>query len=145
MFDFPAVVEARGNLLRDGREPGTDEVENYATGELRLSNGVRARIACSWNLCAGRDAVIEAAFYGTAGGAAMRNENGSFFDFSSELMHGQNRQQLSSPPDDWGGRAAAEWVRKLAAGERFSGTTSGLLETAQALDALYARDTAGAV
>ena len=139
MFDFPEVVGARGTLLRDGRPPADGEVENYATGELVLGNGVQARIACSWNLSAGRDAVIEASFYGTAGGAAMRNENGSFFDFSADLFRGQNSERIASPPDDWGGRAAAEWIRTLAAGERFEGTTSGLLETARVLDRLYGR------
>ncbi|NUQ17412.1 MAG: Gfo/Idh/MocA family oxidoreductase [Sphingomonas sp.] len=137
VFDFPEVLDARGTLLRDGRPARPDEVENYATAELRLANGVEARIACSWNLNAGSDAVIDASFYGTAGGAAMRNENGSFFDFSAELFHGQNREQLTSSPDDWGGRAAVEWVRKLAARERFEGSTVGLLETARVLDRLY--------
>ena len=139
LFDFPEVTDARGTLLRDGHAPAGGEVENYATGELRLANGVEARLACSWNLNAGRDAVIEVSVYGTAGGAAMRNENGSFFDFSSELFRGQSAERLTSPPDDWGGRAAAEWVRKLAAGERFAGTSRGLIETARVLDRLYGR------
>jgi hypothetical protein len=30
-------------------------------------------------------------------------------------------------------------VRKLAAGERFAGSTQGLIETARALDQLYGR------
>lgn len=139
LFDFPDVIEARGTRLRDGREPAAGEVEDYATGELTLSNGVHARIACSWNLSAGRDAVIEARLYGTKGGAAMRNENGSFFDFSAEILRRQSAEMLTSPPDDWGGRAAAEWVRKLAAGGRFAGTTPGLLGTATVLDRLYGR------
>jgi hypothetical protein len=65
--------------------------------------------------------------------------NGSFFDFSSELFRGQNAERLTSLPDDWGGRAAAEWVSKLAAGERFAGTSRGLIETARVLDRLYGR------
>ena len=138
LFDFPEVTEARATLLRDGHPRRGDEVESYATGELSLANGVHARIACSWNLDAGRDAVIDARFYGTAGGAAMHNENGSFFDLSSDLLRGQSSERIVSPPDDWGGRAAAQWVRQLAAGERFAGSTTGLLETARALDALYA-------
>jgi predicted dehydrogenase len=140
LFDFPEVVDARGTLLRDGHPAGESEVENYATGELKLANGVNVRIACSWNLNAGRDAVIEASFYGSEGGAKMRNENGSFIDFSAELFKGRERSTIASPPDNWGGRAATEWVWKLAAGERFSGSTSGLAQTAQALDRLYRRD-----
>ncbi|HEY8592569.1 MAG TPA: Gfo/Idh/MocA family oxidoreductase [Sphingomicrobium sp.] len=139
LFDFPEVLDARGTLLRDGRPATRQEVEDYATAELKLANGLTARIACSWNLSAGRDAVIGASFYGTAAGAQMRNENGSFFDFSAELMRGQSSEALASPPDNWGGRAAAEWVRKLSAGERFSGSTTGLLETARTLDRLYGR------
>ena len=48
-------------------------------------------------------------------------------------------EELARPPDDWGGRAAAEWVRKLASGERFAGSTDGILETARVLDRLYGR------
>jgi predicted dehydrogenase len=139
LFDFPEVLEARATLLRDGRPAAPGEVEDYAVAELRLANGVEARIACSWNLSAGCDAVIDARFYGTRGGAAMRNVNGSFFDFSAELLRGQNSEPLCSPPDAWGGRAAAEWVRKLAAGERFAGSTTGLIDTARVLDRLYGR------
>jgi predicted dehydrogenase len=139
MFDFPEVLDARATLLRDGHPPAPDEVEDYAIGELTLANGVHARIACSWNLNAGADAVIGAEFYGTDAGAEMRNENGSFFDFSADLLKGRDRERLASPPDDWGGRAAAEWVRKLASGERFTGSTDGLLETARVLDRLYGR------
>jgi predicted dehydrogenase len=139
MFDFPEVLDARATLLRDGHPPAPDEVEDYAIGELTLANGVHARIACSWNLNTGADAVIGADFYGTEAGAEMRNENGSFFDFSADLLKGRDRVRLASPPDDWGGLAAAEWVRKLASGERFTGSTDGLLETARVLDRLYGR------
>jgi len=139
LFDFPEVRDARGTLLRDGRPATAGEVEDYAMAELLLANGVNARIACSWNLSAGRDAVIEASFYGTEAGAAMRNEQGSFFDFSADLLRGQNRERLTSPPDAWARRAAAEWVGKLAGRERFAGSTAGLVETARVLDRLYGR------
>jgi len=139
MFDFPEVSEARATLLRDGRPALPSEVEDYAVAELVLANGVHVRIACSWNLDAGQDAIIEAAFHGTDGGARMRNENGSFFDFSAELLKGRSAERIASPPDDWGGRAAVEWVRKLAAGERFAASTDGLLATARVLDRLYGR------
>ena len=139
LFDYPEVPEVRCNLLRDGRPARPDEVEDYAAGELRLANGVSARIACSWNLAAGQDAVIDASFYGTEGGAAMRNVNGSFFDFTARLFRGPESELLTAPPDDWGGRAAAQWVAKLAEGERFAGSTDGLLEAARVLDRLYGR------
>jgi predicted dehydrogenase len=139
MFDFPEVEEATATLLRDGRPVRSNEVEDYALGELKLANGVNVRIACSWNLNAGRDAAIEASFYGTEGGAQMRNENGSFFDFSADLLKGRNVERIASPPDEWGGRVAVDWAGKLAAGVRFAGSTSGLIETAETLDRLYGR------
>jgi predicted dehydrogenase len=139
LFDFPEVTGAHATLLRDGRPARSDEVEDYAIAELQLENGVTVRIACSWNLSAGSDAVITASFYGTGGGAQMRNENGSFFDFSAELFRGRDAERLTSAPDDWGGRAAAEWVRKLSGGARFADSTEGLRQTSAVLDRLYGR------
>jgi predicted dehydrogenase len=139
LFDFPEVTGARATLMRDGRPVRPDEVEDYATGELVLANGVHVRIACSWNLNAGRDAIIEASFYGTEAAASMRNKDGSFFDFTADLFKGRDTQRIASPPDEWGGRAAAEWVAKLATGERFAGSTQGLVETARVLDQMYGR------
>lgn len=139
LFDFPEVSEARGRPLKAGRPSSPDECEDFFTGELELANGVQVRLACSWNLAAGQDADIRASFYGTGGGAEMRNENGTFFDFVADRFTGRERERLTNYPDDWGGRAAADWVEKLAAGERFQGTTTGLLETARTLDRLYGR------
>jgi predicted dehydrogenase len=139
LFDFPEVRDGRATLLRDGLPIRPDEVEDYATAGFTLGNGVDVRIACSWNLNAGQDAVIEASVYGTEGGAQMRNEGGSFFDFSADLFSGRERRRIAAPPDEWSGRAAANWVGKLAAGERFGGTTQGLLDTARVLDRLYGR------
>ena len=72
MFDFPDVVDARAALLRDGRPVADGEVEDFAEATLALANGAQVRIACSWNLNAGRDAVIAGSFYGTEGGAAFQ-------------------------------------------------------------------------
>ena len=138
LLDFPPIVGARATLMRDGRPARADEVEDYATGELLLDGGVSVRLACSWNLDAGADAVIEAQFFGTKAGAEMRNQDGSFFDFSADLFRGRERERLASPPDEWGGRAAVDWLRRLKDGCGFDGSTEGLLDTARALDALYA-------
>ncbi|HEU5068499.1 MAG TPA: Gfo/Idh/MocA family oxidoreductase [Sphingomicrobium sp.] len=139
LFDFPEVVSVHGRILKEGRAPAADEVEDFALGEIELANGTTLRIACSWNLSAGQDADIRATFYGTHGGAEMRNENGSFFDFVADRFSGRNRERIAGYPDAWGGRAAAEWVEKLASGERFEGSTTGLVQTAQVLDRLYGR------
>lgn len=139
---FPRVTNvtsrlyARGELLTRGR---TDVVEDYATALLELDTGVTVRLSCSWNLPAGQEAVIEATFYGTEGGASFRNVNGSFYDFTAELYRGTHRHTLASPPDAWGGRAAVDWVGRLAAGERYDPWIEGLIDVAAALDAVLGR------
>lgn len=139
MFDFPEVTACGSTLLRDGRLAEAGEVEDYAAGWLNLANGMHVRIACSWNLSAGADAVIEAAFYGTNRGASVRNVGGSFFDFTAELYNGRERSILTGPPDDWQGGAATEWVDSLVKGHGFSPASSTLSASAQALDRLYGR------
>lgn len=59
-------------LMRQGMPLGQSDsaVEDYATASFRLSSGQAVRLACSWNLQAGREAEISAVFYGTAGAAA---------------------------------------------------------------------------
>jgi predicted dehydrogenase len=141
MLDFPRVQGATSRLFAKGeplREPAS-QVEDFAEARLDLANGATVRLACSWNLPAGRDAVIEAAFYGTRGGAAMRNVNGSFFDFQTERFRGTAREVLSAPPDDWGARAAVEWTRQLAADGRFDPSVDRLQDVAVALDSIYGR------
>jgi predicted dehydrogenase len=137
LLDFPEIVDAHATLLRNGEPVKAGDVEDYAVAELALANGVNVRLACSWNVNAGQDAVIGARFLGTGAGAAMRNENGSFFDFSADLLRGRESERLAWPPDEWGGRAAVDWLLRLSRRERFEGTTTGLLETARALDRLY--------
>ena len=83
--------------------------------------------------------MIEVSVYGTAGGAAMRNENGSFFDFTAERWRGTATETLATPPDDWGGRAATDWARRLAAGERFSMEAERFVDVAEVLDRIYGR------
>jgi hypothetical protein len=54
-------------------------------------------------------------------------------------MRGTARERLSAPPDAWGGRAAVEWARRLAAGERFDPAAERLVAVAAALDGVYGR------
>lgn len=119
-----------------GAEP---RVEDYAVAELRLERGAVARLACSWRLPAGCDAVIEATFYGTRRGASFRNIGGSFYDFSAELYRGTTREVLAAPPDAWGGRAAVAWAEALAGGSGFDPEVEGLIEVARTLDRVYGR------
>jgi hypothetical protein len=100
------------------------------------------QLACSWRLQAGCDAVISASLYGTEGGAALRNVNGSFYDFTAERFRGTARETLASPPDEWGGRAAADWARRVAQGERFDPSAERLVDVARVLDRIYGRSSA---
>jgi predicted dehydrogenase len=139
---FPRVAEVRAQLFAAGeRLPARPtQVEDHALATLVLQTGAVIRLACSWRLHAGRDAVIGAEFYGSEGGAAFRNLEGSFYDFTAERFRGTSRETLSAPPDDWGGRAAADWAKRLAAGEGFDPKAWRIVEVARALDAIYGRD-----
>ena len=140
-LDFPQVAGVTAKLFAGGEplEELAGRVEDYAVATLELETGAAVRIACSWRLQAGRDAVISAAFYGTEGGAALRNVNGSFYDFVAERYRGTARELVASPPDEWGGRAAADWAARLAAGERFDPAAETLVDVARALDRIYGR------
>lgn len=137
----PQVAEVRSELFAGGDPlpPNPGRVEDFAAATLRLARGTVVRLACSWRLPAGCDAVIEAAFYGTEGGAALRNVGGSFYDFTAERFSGTSRHVLAAPPDAWGGRAAADWARRVAAGAGFDPEAERLVEVARALDQIYGR------
>ena len=138
-LDFPPVGEVASRLFAQGRPLGerADAVEDYATALLTLGNGAAVQLACSWRLPAGCDAVIALEFYGARGGAALRNVNGSFYDFVAERFQGTERETLSAQPQEWGGRAAVDWARRLATGEQFDPQAWRLIEVAAALDAIY--------
>ena len=112
-----------------------EPVEQVATAELD-----RVRLACSWNLHAGAEAVIEASFYGADGGVSVRNVGGSFYDFRCDRLRGTERETLVEPPDDWMGRAAVEWTRRVAAGERFDARAAAeYVRVAEVVDRIYGR------
>ncbi|NNM78185.1 Gfo/Idh/MocA family oxidoreductase [Sphingomonas sp. ID1715] len=136
-LDFPEVADVQARLLAKGQPLGPGQCEDYAVATITLADGRVISLACSWNLPAGRDAIIGASFYGEGQGAALRNVNGSFFDFVAERYRGTAAETLASPPDDWGGRAAADWARRLAAGERFSGEAERFVDVAHVLDRIY--------
>jgi predicted dehydrogenase len=141
ILDFPAVEGVTSRLFAGGEplQPDTERVEDYATARLDLAGGGSVELACSWNLPAGQEAVISATFYGTGGGVRMRNLNGSFYDFTAERMDGTRTSTLVAPPDDWGGRAAVEWARRLGEGTRFDPEGERLIQVAGVLDRMYGR------
>ena len=124
-------------LGRDGFDTVTsflhgEPVEQHAAAQLD-----EVRLACSWNLHAGADAVIGAAFYGTDGAVAVTNVDGSFYDFRCERLRGATRETLVEGPDDWGGRAITDWARRLARDGRFDPAADELVRVAEVLDRIY--------
>ncbi len=95
------------------------------------------RLACSWRLHAGSDAVIEAGFHDTEGGAMMRNVAGSFFDLTAERSAATASTAPIASPDPWSGRAAADWAVRLAAGARFDEDACRLVGVARTIDRIY--------
>jgi len=136
---WPQVERVEAHLFAGGSPLQPDTCEDFAVATLTLGDGAVVRLACSWKLQAGREAVIAAEFYGTHGGAALRNVGGSFYDFSAERFSGTSSELLKQPPDDWGGRAAADWARRLAAGEGFDAEAERLIDVARVLDRIYLR------
>ena len=136
MLDFPGVRHVACARHAGGhRIPDTQAAaEDYAEIRLDLETGAIVRIACSWDLHAGADAVIRAAFFGTRGGARLENVAGSFYDFRAELTRSTSSRLLSSPPDDWGGRALVAWALQLAAGGGYDPEADRLLALHQVLD-----------
>jgi predicted dehydrogenase len=139
LLDFPVVEAVDSHLYRGGvpLAPSDPGVEDYATAQLRLAGGVVVRLTCSWRISAGRDAVIEAACYGSDGAVAMKNVDGSFHDFIAERYRGTASERLASPPDEWGGRAAIAWAHQLARGAGFDADADHLVDVATVLDAIY--------
>ncbi|MGF9694390.1 Gfo/Idh/MocA family oxidoreductase [Rhizobium sp. 0TCS1.26] len=138
---FPAVTGIESRLMSGGTpiSGDSDKIEDYAIATLDLESGASVRLACSWRLPAGQDAVIGADFFGTSGGAKFQNVGGSFYDFQAEHLRGTSREVLSVPPEQWGGRAAADWARRLAGGARFDTECDRMVDVADVLDRIYGR------
>lgn len=138
VLDFPEVTNVSAKLFAGGELLASpNRVEDYAIATLQLSSGVAIQLACSWRLQAGRDAIISVAFYGTEGGVALKNVDGSFYDFVAERYRGTACETLVTPPDPWGGRAAVDWARRLAAGAPFNGEAEKFAVVSNVIDQIY--------
>jgi predicted dehydrogenase len=138
---FPVVEAVSSSLFAKGKRLAAGEgvVEDFASAAIGLQGGTHLQLSCSWNLPAGQEAIIGATFYGTLGGAAFKNVNGSFYDFVAERYHGTYTETLSGGPDPWSGRAGVAWVKRLAAGEKFDPAAEELVKVAEVLDRIYGR------
>jgi predicted dehydrogenase len=140
-LDWPRARHVTSRLFTQG-EPLRNRagaVEDYATAQMELEGGTAVQLACSWKLQAGCACMIEASFYGTAGGASFRNVNGSFYDFTAERFRKTSREVLAAPPDAWGGRAAIDWARRLGQGDGFNPEVERLVDVMSVLDQIYER------
>jgi predicted dehydrogenase len=142
----PPITDVSSRLFAGGQplKSLSGVVEDFAMATIDLANGTAAQLSCSWNLHAGCAAVINASFYGTRGSASFRNVGGSFFDFTAEKFDHTSRSQLIGTADnnknwEWGGAAAAKWVRRLSNGERFDPRCEELIRVAEVLDSIYVR------
>ena len=142
---FPAVKRVEGALFSHGRvlPKGSREVEDYGVATIETADDTIINLSCSWNLHAGRPANIEISFYGTEGGASLRNVDGSFYDFAGERFNGTESESLSSPADlqwRWASLTTLEWVQKLAGGESFDPTIERLVTVAEIMDDIYGHE-----
>lgn len=140
-LDFPAVTEVSSRLFRGGSPLAPEDmgVEDYAVATIGLASGAVIRLACSWRLHAGREAVIGARFFGTDGGAEMHNLGGSFYDFAAEQFTGTTSAVIAEGAEEWGGRAAADWARRLADGCGYDSASQQQVRVAEVLDRIYGR------
>lgn len=141
LLDAPSTRVVGSHLFAQGRRlaDAAQGIEDYATAELSLGPDAVARLSCSWNVHAGRDAIIEVFLHGTKAGAIWRNVNGSFYDFEVAMLHGAQQRLLGSYPDDWGSRALTAWINALQHGQGFDPDVENLLQVAQLIDACYGR------
>jgi predicted dehydrogenase len=132
-------------LFAQGRPwtPESGAVEDLAFVQLDHPSGVAARLACSWRLPAGCDAVIECTVHGTRAAARVRNVGGSFYDFTAERLDRGRLDTLVRPPDAWGGRALRAWAGRLRDGTGFDSTAEVLVDVAAVMDAIYEAATPG--
>jgi predicted dehydrogenase len=132
LLDFPPARVCSASAL----SPSGLDVEELVYAELEIGP-VLVRLACSWRLPAGRDCVIEASFYGTAGGVRLSNVDGSFYGLRADRLRGTETVGLTPLEDDWGGRAAVSWAQRLAHDKGFDPAAADYVAAAHLLDAIY--------
>jgi predicted dehydrogenase len=141
VLNYPQVERVDSRLYRQGKrlEQGSPDLEDYATAEISFATGVSARLACSWHLSAGCDAVITAVFHGTRGALRLRNLNGSFYDFATEDLKGTRQTLLSKSSGEWGAVGICDWAARLACDPRFDPDAHRFEDVHTVLDGIYGR------
>ena len=126
---------SNGNRLRTVDK----EVEDYGVAMIETADGTVLNLGCCWNMNVGREADIAIAFYGTQGGARLRNVDGSFYDFVAERFDGTKTEMIGNSENDWGGLATVEWINRLASDEGFDPNAERFVSLAQVIDRIYGR------
>jgi predicted dehydrogenase len=141
IMDWPGITPRHARFYSKSKPLAakSNNVETFATAQLELQTGADFDLACSWNLPLGRDAQIEVTFFGSRGGATFKNVNGSFFDFTLEHYIGTKTEKFDAGDESWFGAAAADWARRLYAGEGFDPESERLIDVAATLDGIYAQ------
>lgn len=141
VMDFPEIKNVKANLFAGGKKisDSSEKSEDFAVVQMETVSGAAVRLTCSWNLSAGKDAEIKAAFYGTRASAVFENTGGSFYDFEAGLCKGTSREIISSPPDDWGGKALVSWAERLQQTNAFDEDISSYIYVAEIIDKIYGR------
>jgi predicted dehydrogenase len=139
---FPRVERVESSLFAGGKSinKGSEEIEDYAVATIETADDTVINLSCCWNLAIGRDATIEIVFYGSEGGAALRNVNGSFYDFVGERFERTRTETLTSPEDSkwrWGGLVTIEWIKQLASDSSFDPQAERFIEIAEVIDRIY--------
>ena len=142
ILEFATVEHVSSRRFAQGKALKRDDhvLEDYAVARLDFYGGATANLACSWRLSAGRDAVIRMAFYGTGGGLALHNIDGSFYDFRAEKYAGTSTEIIDEPPDAWGGGAILSWLERLGENQLYDAEIERAESVAQIIDIIYGRE-----
>ncbi|MFC4874029.1 Gfo/Idh/MocA family protein [Negadavirga shengliensis] len=142
-LSFPEIIDVQSDLFHQGRRLAKNKAHNQPEDYAHVclqSPGTSFNLQCSWNLHAGKDAIIKAVFYGTKGGAAFKNSGGSFYEFRAEKYEGTKSRYIDTPDDDWGGRAGIKWLQKLHEGRGYDPQVSKeILSITKTIDRIYGR------
>ena len=140
VMDYPAIASVSGRVLSGGSTVSRhgDRVEDYATARIDFENQATASLACSWNLSAGCDAVIRAAFYGSKGALCLSNRDGSFFDFQTRHFEKTSRKIIAEDSrQTWWGQSAVDWTLRLEKDRRYDPDMDKMIQVAKILEAVY--------
>jgi predicted dehydrogenase len=136
---FPAIRNISSRLFAQGKllRGEFSDPEDFAVARFDLENGATIKFACSTSLPIGCDPIIAGSFHGTRGGASFHNAGGSAREFVARRFHGSDIETLSLPAESESGRAAIDWVQRVANGRKFDPEIENLVVVADGVDRIY--------